>query len=161
MLTSPVEPDDVLAGELLWAMTRACIYGGCFFIVLALFRLAPLPAALLAVPVIPLSGLLFAAIGMSFSVRVPTIDLFSFYFTLFITPLFLFSDVFFPLNERLSGGWLWLAEVLPLLHPVRLARFAFRAEWSPVLLWDVTYILALSSALIAWTRRGIGRRLTS
>ena len=74
---------------------------------------------------IPLAGLLFAAIGIAFSLRVPTIDLFSFYFTLFLTPLFLFSDVFFPLQERLSGGWLWVAEALPLLHPVRLARGAF------------------------------------
>lgn len=161
MLTTPVEPVDVLAGETLWAMTRASIYGGCFFVVLALFGLAPLPSSLVVLPLIPLAGLLFAAIGVSFSLRIPTIDLFSFYFTLFITPLFLFSDVFFPLRERLSGGWLWLAEVLPLLHPVRLARHAFRGEWSPILLWDLAYTLALSAALLAWTGRGITRRLTS
>ncbi len=46
MLTTPIEPDDVLAGEVLWAVTRACIYGGCFFIVLLLFGLAPLPSSL-------------------------------------------------------------------------------------------------------------------
>jgi lipooligosaccharide transport system permease protein len=161
MLTTPVEPVDVLAGETMWAMTRASIYGGCFFIVLALFGLAPLPSSLLVLPLIPLAGLLFAAIGVSFSLRIPTIDLFSFYFTLFITPLFLFSDVFFPLQERLSGGWLWLAEVLPLLHPVRLARYAFRGAWSPILLWDLAYVLALSALLLAWTGKGITRRLTS
>ena len=161
MLTTPVEPRDILVGEVMWAMTRACIYGGCFFIVLAFFGLAPLPWSLLALPVIPLAGLLFAAIGMSFSVRIPTIDLFSFYFTLFITPLFLFSDVFFPLKERLSGAWLWVAEVLPLLHPVRLARYAFRGEWSPVLLWDLAYIAVLAALLLAWTRNGLSRRLTS
>ena len=32
-------------------------------------------------------------------------------------PLFLFSSVFFPLEERLSASWLWVAECLPLLHP--------------------------------------------
>jgi hypothetical protein len=32
MLTTPIEPDDILAGEVLWAITRACIYGGCFFV---------------------------------------------------------------------------------------------------------------------------------
>src|SRR5437660_9847028 len=40
MLTTPVEPDDILAGEVLWAVTRACIYGGCFFIVVAAAGLA-------------------------------------------------------------------------------------------------------------------------
>ncbi len=34
MLTTPIQPDDVLAGEVLWAVTRATIYGGCFLIVL-------------------------------------------------------------------------------------------------------------------------------
>jgi len=161
MLTTPVEPDDVLAGEVLWAVTRACIYGGCFFIVIAAVGLAPLPSALLVLPVIPLAGLLFAAIGIAFSLRISNIDLFSFYFTLFLTPLFLFSDVFFPLQDRLSEGWLWVAEILPLLHPVRLARAAFQGEASLILLWDLAYLLGVSLLLLAWARRGVRQRLTN
>lgn len=161
MLTTPIEPDDVLAGEVLWAITRASIYGGCFFVVIGLVGLAPLPSALLVLPVIPLAGLLFAAIGIAFSLRIANIDLFSFYFTLFLTPLFLFSDVFFPLHERLSAGWLWVAELLPLLHPVRLARAAFRGEASLILLWDLVYILAVTILLLVWARRGIRKRLTN
>ena len=161
MLTTPVEPDDILAGEILWAITRSSVYGGCFFIVLALFGLTPFPSALWVLLLIPLAGLLFAAIGIVFSLRVPNIDLFSFYFTLFLTPLFLFSDVFFPLNERLSQPWLWVAEALPLLHPVRLARAAFRGEASLVILWDLAYILGISTLLLAWGRREVHRRLTN
>ena len=161
MLTTPIGTDDVLAGELLWAMTRVGIYGGIFFAVLALFGLAPLPRALLALPVIPLAGLLFAAIGIAFSLRIRTIDHFSFYFTLFITPLFLFSDVFFPLEERLSGPWLWVAELLPLLHPVRLARAAFHGGPAWILVWDLVYSAGLSAALLAWARRSLRERLTS
>jgi len=161
MLTTPVEPDDVLAGEILWAVTRSCIYGGCFFVVLALVGLAPFPSALLVLPLIPLAGLLFATIGLTFSLRIPNIDLFSFYFTLFLTPLFLFSDVFFPLNERLSERWLWVAEVLPLLHPVRIARAAFRGEGSPLILWDLVYTIGLSMLLLVWTRRIVRQRLTN
>jgi lipooligosaccharide transport system permease protein len=129
--------------------------------VLALFGLTPLPSSLWVLPVIPLAGLLFAAIGMTFSLRIPNIDLFSFYFTLFLTPLFLFSDVFFPLKERLSAGWLWLAEVLPLLHPVRLARAAFNGEFSWLALWDIGYILGLSVLLLVMARRSVHRRLTN
>jgi lipooligosaccharide transport system permease protein len=161
MLTTPIQPDDVLAGEILWAVTRSCIYGGCFWTVIAAVGLAPLPAALLALPLIPLTGLLFAALGIAFSLRIPSIDLFSFYFTLFLTPLFLFSDVFFPLEERLSGAWLWVAEALPLLHPVRLMRHAFRGDWSPVLVWDFAYILVLSAALLALAARVTRRRLAA
>ncbi len=161
MLTTPVEPDDVLAGEILWAVTRAALYGGCFLIVLVLWGLASPVAGLLMLPLLPLAGLLFAAIGVSVSLRLPTIDLFSFYFTLFLTPLFLFSDVFFPLQERLSGIWLWVAEVLPLLHPVRIARAIFRGEFSAVLLWDLAYILGLSAVLLASARGAVRRRLTT
>ena len=160
MLTTPIEPDDVLAGEVLWAVTRACVYGGCFYLVLVLAGLAPLPASLWALCVIPLTGLLFATIGMVFSLGIANIDMFSFYFTLFLTPLFLFSDVFFPLKERLSGVWLWVAEALPLLHPVRLARAAFNGEFSAIVLWDLAYTLAMSLALLVWARRGVRNRLT-
>jgi len=161
MLTTSIEPDDILAGEVLWAVTRSCIYGACFFIVLCLFGLTPLPFALLALPLIPFAGLLFAAIGIVFSLRIKGIDLFSFYYTLFLTPLFLFSDVFFPLKERLSGPWLWVAEALPLLHPVRLARAAFRGEPSLLLLWDFGYLLVISTLLLLWARRSVRQRLTN
>ena len=161
MLTTPIEPEDVLAGEVLWAVTRATIYGGSFFLVVLAFGLAPLPSSLLVVPLVPLAGLLFAAIGVSFSLRIPSIDLFSFYFTLFLTPLFLFSDVFFPLEDRFSGAWLWLAELLPLLHPVRAARLAFAGRFEPVVLWDLAYILGLSGLLLAWSRQAVRARLTS
>jgi lipooligosaccharide transport system permease protein len=161
MLTTPIEPDDVLTGEVLWALTRASIYGGCFFLVLTLSGLAPLPSSLWVFLVIPLTGLLFAGIGIVFSLRIPNIDMFSFYFTLFLTPLFLFSDVFFPLKERLAAPWLWIAEVLPLLHPVRLARAAFTGEFSVLVLWDLAYILGASFLLLLWARRIVRARLTN
>ncbi|HVN39471.1 MAG TPA: ABC transporter permease [Myxococcota bacterium] len=161
MLTAPIEPDDVLFGEVLWALTRSGIYGGAFFLVVAAFGYAPLPRALLALPAIPLAGLLFAALGIAFSLRATKIDFLSFYFTLFLTPLFLFSDVFFPIQERLSGPWLVVAEVLPLLHPVRAARATFNGTLGWQTLWDVVYVLVVSAALLALARRTIRRRLTA
>ena len=129
--------------------------------VAALFGLVPFPQGLLALALVPLTGLLFAAIGLAFTLRIPSIDLFSFYFTLFMTPLFLFSGVFFPLEERLTPVWLHIAEILPLVHPVRLARtiFEWRLDWSA--LWDLGYILGLSALLLLWGRRSLRRRLTS
>lgn len=161
MLTTPLEPDDVLAGEVMWALTRASIYGGAFYLVTVAFGYAPLPHSLWVLPLIPLTGLLFAAIGITFSLQIPAIELFSFYFTLFLTPLFLFSGVFFPLEERLSSGWLWVAEALPLLHPVRMARSAFQGTLDATSLWDVGYMLVASAVLLLWSRRRIRQRLTA
>lgn len=162
MLTTPIESDDVLLGETAWAVTRAMIYGTCFFLIVAAAGLAPLPGALAVVPVIALTGLLFASLGLAFCVRAPGIELFSYYFTMFLTPLFLFSDVFFPLSERLSPLWQWVAEILPLVHPVRLARAAFHGGVSTAAItWDVVYILGISVALLLQTRRRLERLLTS
>lgn len=160
MLTTPIQPGDIVAGEILWAVTRSCIYGVCFFLVVTVVGLAPLPRALWVLPVIPLTGLLFSAVGLAFTLRIGTMELYSFYFTLFLTPLFLFSSVFFPLEERLSESWQWVAECLPLLHPVRLARAAFHGAPSAALLWDVAYSLVLSAALLAYAARRMRRNLT-
>ena len=162
MLTTPVEPEDVVIGEALWAVTRASIYGGAFLIITVVFGLAPLPGALAALAIVPLAGLLFAAIGLVFTFFVETLDLYSFYFTLFLTPLFLFADVFFPLEERLSGVGLWVAEVLPLLHPVRLARAAYGADVAVATsLWDLVYCVALIGVLLVVAMRRARQRLTA
>ena len=165
MLTTPVEPDDILFGETAWALLRACMYGCSFLVVTMLFGLASPLQALRVLPIIPLSGLLFAGLGLAFTLRVGNIDLFSYYFTMFLTPLFLFSDVFFPLEERLHGSWLRLAEALPLLHPVRLARFAFHGTINPasarLALWDVAYTLGFSFGLLAWARKLMRARLVA
>jgi lipooligosaccharide transport system permease protein len=165
MLTTPLEPDDILLGETIWSLVRACMYGFSFLLVAMAFGLATPMQALRVLPVIPLSGLLFAALGLAFTLRVGSIDLFSYYFTMFLTPLFLFSDVFFPLEERLHGFWLQVAEVLPLLHPVRLARFAFLGTTTGSgvsrALWDAAYTLLISIVLLAWSRRLIRKRLVA
>lgn len=165
MLTTPIEPDDILLGELLWALIRSALYGACFLVVTAAFGLVPLTGLALALPIIALSGLLFASIGLAFTMRIESIELFSVYFTLFLTPLFLFSDIFFPIAERFTGPWLYVAEVLPLLHPVRLARAAYYGPavvgTTPLkLAWDLAYCLALSGALLAYARRWARIRLT-
>ncbi len=161
MLTTPILPDDILAGELLWALTRSTLYGSVFFLAVLLFGLTPGPFAAGALLVVPLCGLLFGAIGLTYTMLIPGIEMFSFYFTLFLTPLFLFSDVFFPIDERLSGGWLLVAEMLPLLHPVRLTRAFFRGDMGWLMLWDVVYILGVSALLLAQARRAIRKRLTT
>lgn len=161
VLTTPVNTDDILIGEVLWGLTRSLLYGGGFYIVAIFFGLVELPAGLLAILVVPLAGLLFAAIGIAFTMKMPTIDLFSFYFTLFLTPMFLFSGVFFPIEERFPDWLLPVAEALPLLHPVRLSHMAFRGDWGWIAIWDVGYILVVSTALLLWARTSVRRRLMS
>ena len=124
-LCSPVEMQDVIFGELLWAVTRALIYGAGFLAVLAGLTLAgyPIltsPLALLLPLALALTGTLFALIGLLYTSVVEVIDLYSYYFTIFLTPLFLFSGIFYPVERFPHGAAIaWLT---PLYHAVRVAR---------------------------------------
>ncbi len=80
------------------------------------------PALAFAVlPVIVLTGLAFAAVGLAMNALAPSYDFFMYYFTLVITPTSLLSGVFFPI-EQLPGALQAAAALLPLYHAVALAR---------------------------------------
>jgi len=87
-----------------WAAVKSVIYGLTIMIVVALFGLVDSPLLLLAVPMIFLCGLIFAEVSLYPTALVPGIDSFSYFYTLFMTPLFLFSGIFFPV-ETLPRQW--------------------------------------------------------
>ena len=121
VLSTPLSVEEIAAGEIAWAVTRSLIYGAAFLVVMALFGLVHSPLALLALPAALLIGLLFAGIGLIFTALNKTIDLYSYYFTLFLTPLFLFSEIFFPL-ERMPPALRALAFCTPLYHAAEMMR---------------------------------------
>jgi lipooligosaccharide transport system permease protein len=120
VITTPLEPEDVAAGELLWAVTRSSIYGMAFILVMAVLGYVHSWGVVFTPLAIALIGLSFGLIGLVFTSLTPTIDLFSYFFTLFITPLFLFSGVFFP-TSRL-GAAEPIAWFSPLFHAADLMR---------------------------------------
>lgn len=120
IITTPLEPQDVAAGELLWAVTRSTIYGLTFIAIMLPLGYVNSAWVVLTPFAIVLIGLAFGLIGLIYTSVVPAIELFSYFFTLFITPLFLFSGVFFP-TERLGAGE-WIAWASPLYHAAELMR---------------------------------------
>src|SRR3990167_6553866 len=75
VLATPVNDTEIVLGEILWSITRSLIYGGAFLVITALFGLVPSFWAFMIIPVLVLTGYLFAAIGMAFSFSIPAIDL--------------------------------------------------------------------------------------
>lgn len=148
-IATPVGIEDVTVGEAAWAVTRAAIYGGVFLLVTLFFGVELSWRLLPALAAIALVGFAFAALGLAFTSVVPTIDLFSYYFTLFLTPSFLFSDIFFPVAERFPPVLAALAEVTPLYRSVQLVRGVVRGEWGTVPL-DVVYLVAFGGGLLAF-----------
>jgi lipooligosaccharide transport system permease protein len=121
LIATPIEVPDLVTGEIAWAGTRSLVYGTSFLAVIALFGLVDSWWAL-AIPIpLLLGGACFAVIGMAFTALIPKIDLYSYFFTLFITPMFLFSGIFFPL-DKLPDALEVVAWFTPLYHLVNLMR---------------------------------------
>ena len=121
LLYTPLSLDDVVAGEWLWAASKSMLSGTAILIVIALLGFVQSPLALWVLPIVFLTGLCFAGLGLIINALAPSYDFFMYYFTLVITPMILLSGVFFPL-EQLPPVAQHLAMLLPLSHAVALVR---------------------------------------
>jgi lipooligosaccharide transport system permease protein len=121
MYATPITPRDVALGNILWFGARLLLISSVFTIVIVLFGAAISPMVVLAIPVAVLTGLAFAAPIAAFSATQRTPDRFAAIFRFGITPLFLFSGTFYPV-ESLPAFVQPLAWITPLYHGVVLAR---------------------------------------
>lgn len=140
ILSTPLTVEDVVLGEMLWGATKAFFAGTIMMAVISFFGLMDYPHSLLIIPLTLVAGFAFSGIGMCFTAIVKTIEVFNFPVFLFITPMFLFSSVFFPLTV-LPGWAQTVAKFLPLTQLVTIVRdLAFGRITSAIflnLLWLV------------------------
>ncbi len=146
LLATPLNLEEIILGEMLWAATKALIATVLMTAVITLFGLFDYPGTLLLPLLALLGGLFFAAFGMVFTGLVPGIETFNLPVFLGITPMFLFSGTFFPL-ANLPAWAQKVAWCLPLTHLVALVRACALQLWSAELWWSVLY-LALATALL-------------
>lgn len=157
ILATPVNLDDLVTGELVWGATKSMIYGAIIITVISLFGLVDSPLIILAVPVLFALGIVFAQISVIFTAIVPGIDSFNYFFTLFMTPMFLFSGIFFPL-DTLPPIVSKIAFFTPLYHMVNILRdFAAGNFAGP--LWDVGWIVLAVAVLSPLPFRLMRRRI--
>ena len=157
ILATPVNIDDLTAAELSWAAVKSVIYGLTIMVVVALFGLIDSPLLLLCVPFIFLCGLIFAEVSMITTALVPGIDSFSYFYTLFMTPLFLFSGIFFPV-ETLPKVVADIAWFTPLYHLVNICR-AFAAGHITAVIGSMAWITVVAAVLAPIPFRLMKRRV--
>jgi len=150
ILSTPLTLEDVVFGELIWGATKAFFASLIMFVVVWFFGLLEFPQALIILPISFLAGFAFSAMGMCFTALVKNIEMFNFPVFLFITPMFLFSGVFFPLSSLPS----WAQKVawcLPLTFLVSSSRTLARGMWSPYILKDaaVLFVIAFICTILA------------
>ncbi|HEX8068244.1 MAG TPA: ABC transporter permease [Thermoleophilaceae bacterium] len=160
ILSTPVDVQDVVLGEVTWCATRAVVYGSSFLVVVTAFGLVDSPWAL-AVPVfLVVGGACFGTMGIAFTSMIPRIEFNSYYFTLFITPLFLFSGIFYPLDD-LPGWTHVVAWFTPLYHLVEVTRSLTLDPDLLRVLGNGLWLAAVTLALFAVPVRYMRRRLVA
>jgi lipooligosaccharide transport system permease protein len=145
ILNAPMSLDDVVLGELAWAVTKAFLSGAAILIVSAALGLVKSPLAIAILLVLPLIGLAFGGLGLIVTAISPSYDFFMYYFTLFITPMTILCGVFFPI-EQLPAFLQVAAQALPLTHAVQLVRPLFLGEMPQLVLLHVIVLLAYAAA---------------
>lgn len=155
IVSTPVNVEDAIAGEYLWAGTRAVMQGTVFLTVLTLLGLISSPWAILIPLVLLVVGMMFSVMGTLFTSLIPTIDLYGYYFTLVITPLFLFSGIFFPI-DGFPAPIPQIAWFTPLYHAVNACRELATGPSAAIFVdlgWMMLFTATLSLIPIYFMRR--------
>jgi lipooligosaccharide transport system permease protein len=158
IITTPVNIEDVVAGEVLWGATRSLITAVVVLIVVSAFGLVSSPWALLALPLAILAGLMFGSIALFFTSIAPAVYSFNYFFTLFITPMFFFSGIFFPLDgfPEIVQKLVWIAPLTPVAN---LMRAVVSGQPGDGAWWGLAIILGYTVVLFPLALYKMKRRL--
>lgn len=156
---TPMRVVDLVLGELAWIGVRLSMVAAAFTLVIAAFGVLRSPSALLAVPAAVLTGLAFAAPILAYAATLKSGSNFNALFRFVITPLFLFSGVFFPVT-RLPEWLQPIAWCTPLFHGVALTRgLTLETLESPDWIVHLGYLVALAAAGVFLGVRTFERKL--
>ena len=148
MLYTPLSVADILLGEVIWAATKSLISGVFVLLVAALLGAVESVLALWVLPVVFLTGLSFGAMALVMTAISRSYDFFLYYFTLLLTPMLLFSGVFFPL-DGMPPLVQQLVNLLPLIHAIELVRPLMAGE-IPTMIPVHLLVLTLYCLLPLW-----------
>jgi lipooligosaccharide transport system permease protein len=146
IMMAPLDLDDVVLAELVWAATKSVLSGAAILAVAWMLGLAHSLLSLWVLALVPLVGVAFGALALVVTAMARSYDFFMYYFTLVITPMSLLCGVFFPVDQ-LPVAFQVIAAFLPLTHAVAIAR--------PLLLGEIPGQLALHAlVLLAYAATG-------
>jgi lipooligosaccharide transport system permease protein len=128
IMNAPVNLDDIVLAEMLWAAFKSLFTVTAILGVMLALGISYSPKLLVAWPVLLGVGITFSCIALIFNALAKGYDFFTYYFTLFLTPMMFLSGIFFPLDQlpavvRTISSW------LPLTNAVELVRPLFMDQW--------------------------------
>ena len=123
IMVTPVNLSEIVSGEILWSTTKGLISSVFFVAIMAMFGLVHSWLFIVSIVAVIMDGLFFSAFSMVFVGFSHSYEFFNYFFTLILTPFFLFSGIFFPLDTL--PQWIrHIAFYMPLTPMVDLARMS-------------------------------------
>ncbi|MBP2029898.1 lipooligosaccharide transport system permease protein [Methanohalophilus levihalophilus] len=159
IIATPLNIDEVIAGELFWGATRSVINSIIVLPVMAVFGLVVFPHSLLIIPFAFLAGLLFSCIAMCFTAVTPNINSLTYPSLLFITPMFLFSGTFFPLSLLPQAVQYFALATLPLAHIVIVIRSLTSGILDVSILFSLAWMIVVTALLFLLSINLMKKRL--
>jgi lipooligosaccharide transport system permease protein len=156
IMNTPVSLDDVVLAEMLWAAFKALFTVTAIMGVMLGLGISHSPKLLVAWPILLGVGITFSCIALIFNALAKGYDFFTYYFTLFLTPMMFLSGVFFPL-EQLPAVVRVLADWLPLSNAVALVRPLFMDQW-PTDTWRHIGVLVAYTVVSFWVALALTRK---
>ncbi|WP_291009849.1 ABC transporter permease [Hydrogenophaga sp.] len=156
IMNAPVSLDDVVLAEMLWAGFKALFSVCAIMVVMLALGISHSPKLLLAIPVLLGAGIAFSCIALVFNALAQGYDFFTYYFTLFLTPMMFLSGVFFP-REQLPDLVRQISDWLPLTNAVELVRPLFMDQW-PERAWLHGLVLAVYAVGAFWIALALTRK---
>lgn len=128
IMNAPVRLDDVVLAEMLWAAFKALFSVTAIVFVMLALGITSSWKLLVAWPVLLGVGITFSCMALIFNALAKGYDFFTYYFTLFMTPMMFLSGIFFPRDQlpsfvRMVADWLPLSVAVDLVRPMFLDRW--------------------------------------
>ena len=158
MLATPLDVDDIVLGEMVWAGSKSLISAGAILVVATALGIVHGVRALLVLPVALLVGTCFAAMALVVTAISKSYEFFLYYVTLVVTPMMLVCGVFFPLRA-LPSALQWPATFLPLTHAVELIRPLMAGRWPARVPLHLLVLLVYGSISYSFATALIRKRL--
>lgn len=158
---TPMRVLDIVLGEVGWVGVRLTLVASAFLLVSVAFGASRSWLALAAIPSAVLTGLAFCAPVLAYSGTLSRSGNYNAMFRFIITPLFLFSGVYFPI-ERMPAWLQSVARATPLYHGVELTRgLSLHTLTWPEAGAHALYLLVLLAAGVAAASWTFTRKLTA
>ena len=143
IIATPLNIDDVIAGEILWGASKGLLTAAIIFTVILAFQLFRSPLVLLIFPLVVLEGILLASLSLIVTSMASTYEYVNYYYALFIAPAFYLSGLFFPL-ERFPAWLQHIAYLSPMTPLVLIARALNRGVIAAWMLRPLAWLIMLT-----------------